>query len=327
MFVYLTNVGQAAETGTVVSPPPNVPQKGILSVASNEKYGIDCIFYGSQVVAYDAKGQIAVETRVIRDILMYDRASAHYKRYEPLDKTSLKTSLGFYEEVWSPNLEYLVLPRGRFEGFQVIHAAHVLERLNHKQNMFIRVFMDRIESDVDTALWHAFRKWVGDDAFLFTAGISYSNPPFIYEIGTKTLFSLETAFDTENEGGSLSVEKPPDATVLDDRDLHKLSVGMTRGIVLLRCGEPVSPHHLPVWLYPSKEGYYHYVFYFWPTNEVERPASAKDDTLVLVAITKVSLEERGYVSEEPYISKEVYIFPEYVKGQTFTGIQKLLSQR
>jgi hypothetical protein len=224
-------------------------------------------------------------------------------------------------------MEYLVLLLGRPEGFQILHASHVLERLNHEQNMFIRVFMDRIESDVETHLWHAFKKWVGDDAFLFVAGISYSHPPFIYEIGTKTLFSLETAFDAVNETGRLTVEKPPDATVLDDHDLHELSVGMTRGIVLLRCGEPVSPRHLSVWFYPSKEGYYHYVFYFWPTNEVERPASAKDDELVLVAITKVSLDERGYVSDEPYISEEYYVFPEHVRGKIFTGIKKLPSRK
>lgn len=318
LFFCLITIGQASEDMMVMESPVNIPQEELLSVESNKKYGLDCMLYGSQIVAYDVNNQIAGKTRIIRDILLYDRKSGDHIIYAPYETESLD-HFSLYEDVWSPNEEYLVLPLGRTDGFHILHASQALKYLNERKKGFVRIDLGHIP------VLHTFWKWAGDDAFLFSAGHAYTDYQYIYEIGTNTLSALPPAGArfAVTEHGALNIKEKKHFSVLDDRKIAQIFEGMTRDIVLLQCGEPASPRHLPVWFYPSKEGYYHYVFYFWPTNEVEISAITNEDTLRLVAITKVSLEDRGYSSEKPYIAQEYYIFPKQVEGKVFTGFKPL----
>ncbi len=306
LFFCLVNIGQANETMTAVKSPAKIPQQGLMLGVPNEKYGLDCFFYE----AHD-------EPQLITNILIYERMSSRYKWYEPYRDGSIDP-FSFYKTVWSPDTEYLVLPLGRDDGFHVLHASQALEDLNEKKKGFVKIDLGHLP------VWHTFWKWVGDDAFLFSAGHAYTDHQYIYEIGVRTLSALPPAGAryAMTEHGRMIIEEKKDFTVLDDYHIGQMTIGMTQDDVL-RYGEPVSPRHLPVWIYPSREGYYHYLFYFWPTNEVEPPTSENADGLRLFAITKKSLEDRDYVSEEPYIAQEYYIFPEHVREQKFTGLQNL----
>ena len=201
----LTTVCQAKKPHLTTKLPKNVPRDKLLSIASNEKYGLDCLFYGD------------TELHVITTVLICERTSGQYKKYEPIDEVSLQTSLGYYEDVWSPNKEFLVLPLGRFHGFQIINASQVLKEIDQEPRRFIKVFLDKDRDGKDsgkieneTYLWHSFKKWVSDEAFMFTAGLSYTYIPFIYDIGKKKLYILEShpgVFSAISEQGSLTIEE------------------------------------------------------------------------------------------------------------------------
>ena len=56
---------------------------------------------------------------------------------------------------------------------------------------------------------------------------------------------------------------------------------------------------------------------------MEDTVNKDDHSLQLVAITKLTLEDRGYTSDESAIKQEAYIFPDSLKGKQFTGLKRL----
>jgi hypothetical protein len=107
---------------------------------------------------------------------------------------------------------------------------------------------------------------------------------------------------------SCAVMKNSHSGYLDKNDMKKMSVGMTIDEVTEYCGAVLFD--IPILQYPSRSGGY-YKFYFWPTNEVDIPASFQDDALRLIAITKTNSGEET----------EYYVLPGSVKGKVFTGIK------
>lgn len=306
--------------------PPTIPQERLWAVIPNDTYGLDCFLYGEPILVYDVKGTLTVEPPFFDDILLYERSSGNMIWYEPLIHDPTLNFPRCNADVWSPNHEYFVLAPSGSAGFSILHTSNVFKTLNTEDTGFLRLFISGKSLNThDLEYWHTFWKWVGDDAFLLSVSHAYDHHQYVYEIGTHKLFSLSPFANSTavTEQGELRIETKREYAVLDDHALTQLTVGMTRGMVLLRCGEPVSPHHLPVWLYPSKDGSYHHIFYFWPTNETEDTVGKDDKALQLVAITKLTLEDRGYASDERAIQQESYIFPDSLKGKQCTGLKRL----
>jgi hypothetical protein len=101
----------------------------------------------------------------------------------PIDADSLYQSLGYYTDVWSPDLEFLVLPLGRFEGYAVFKSAKAMTEIAAgKPNDFIR-----IQSPSGIRFWHKFGQWVASSSFEFEAGLSDDFGSFGYAASARSL--------------------------------------------------------------------------------------------------------------------------------------------
>lgn len=201
------------------------PSEELLLVKQNKKYGVSCAFYGEK--DYDAVSRIVVESQ---------RGKA---RYRPTDPVSLVDSLGYFKDVWSPDEEYLVLPKGRWDGFCILTAPRAVTAIRGKTcSDFIRVRLEH-----GPALWHEFEGWDGENSFRFKAGLSNSYIHFKYSIAERKLtvfgklttylvatnrtgrieiLETETEADTPPTGGARVVPLQPSVGVLGGQALGRL---------------------------------------------------------------------------------------------------------
>ena len=150
--------------------------------AVNPKYGLSADFFGEWVGPDgDEKSQYLINRVSLRKI-----ASGERVEYQLADPTALRTSLGFYRAVWSPDGEYIALPLGRFEGFRICDARTVLEKFAKRQSsdsIMIRY------KQLPQSVWHSFAGWSGDHVLLFDADIEKSKIRFAYDLKLKRLSS------------------------------------------------------------------------------------------------------------------------------------------
>ena len=121
-----------------------------INTSENRKYNMACLFHGEEMDTGTGE-----KIQVIRYVILRDNATGKELRYAPLDETSVVSSQAYFTSVWSPDEEYLVLPRGRFKGFCIINSSVALESVQKNQcSDFIKV-----QETNDTGLWHDFEKW------------------------------------------------------------------------------------------------------------------------------------------------------------------------
>jgi hypothetical protein len=180
------------------SPPQTAaPREHILSVRENRKYKVRCIFYGEEMeVGANQKA------KVIRYVVVRNEGGDE-ARYAPLDAAAASDSNIYFTDVWSPDEEYLVLPRGRSEGFCIVKARGAFESVKAGRcDDFIRV-----RETNGTALWHEFAGWDGE-SLTFKAGLSGDSFTFAYDLPRRSLTTTERpvpSVEGENGGGKLSV--------------------------------------------------------------------------------------------------------------------------
>jgi hypothetical protein len=150
----------------------------LLATHSNAKYKLSCNFYGNEVTLDDGRTVSVVSYVTVRD----ERSNAE-SRFTPVDPSSLNEPGGFFQTVWSPDEEFLVLPLGRFDGFAIIRAGEALQRVAD------RGYSDflRIEMDTGARLWHEFGRWEQPARFSFNAGLSGDLLPFTYDAASRQL--------------------------------------------------------------------------------------------------------------------------------------------
>src|SRR5262245_54489757 len=117
----LVDCGRLGGSSGQTSDPPKV-----LGASRNQKYGLSCLFYGERV---DAEGE---PVELMRYVAVRDDRTRKEVRYVPVDENSMPDQYGTSTKVWSVDEEYLILSRGRFEGFCIIKAADALEHVEKK---------------------------------------------------------------------------------------------------------------------------------------------------------------------------------------------------
>lgn len=178
--------------------------------ATNAKYGIATEFFGTWVGPdQDPKTQFSVTRVVVRKAA--SNASAQYR---PADADAAERSLMYFRDVWSPDLEYLVLPAGRFDGFAVFNSRSAVPDV--KSNRPADSVSIRYRGQA-RSLPQIFRGWSGGHALLFDVQFETSSISFSYDLGRKELSSPSDkidVFDAVNLGGSTPIHwlTRPDAS-------------------------------------------------------------------------------------------------------------------
>lgn len=188
--------GTAITLGVVVmiiachkpTTPPSVSKSAsgcaagqTISVLENQRYG-SAVEVCGQVISPDGIQKLwEVERLYVRN-----KAGAR-REFVPDDAASLQQSFGYYAGVWSPDQEFLVLPRGRFEGFAVMVAAKGLEGVAATQRGTIRLVDPG--KDGDTGLWHEFGGWREGHLLEFSAGLSGDKVSFTTDVTSGRVWS------------------------------------------------------------------------------------------------------------------------------------------
>lgn len=189
----------AAGLLALVSPcaPKSSSRENVLAVKENKKYKVRSVFYGEEMEVGASQ-----RAKVIRYVVVRNEGGDE-ARYAPVDAAAAGDSNIYFTDVWSPDEEYLVLPRGRSEGFCVMKAAGAFESVKAGRcDDFIKV-----REKNGTALWHEFVGWDGE-SLTFKAGLSGDSFTFGYDVARRSLTTAERpapSVEGENTGGKLSV--------------------------------------------------------------------------------------------------------------------------
>lgn len=168
-------------------PKPSFAESLASPFVDNRKYNLRCAFHTEEMDSEPGETQI----KYVEHVSISNRLTNVEQRYVPVDgDDSLLFSQGYFTEVWSPDEEYLLLPRGRFDGFCLIKSSDALESIKAEQcSDFIRV-QTKIGSGEDSApLWHEFVGWRGNKAFDFKAGLHGDEWLFTYDFVKGALMS------------------------------------------------------------------------------------------------------------------------------------------
>lgn len=178
--------------------PKSSPRENVLAVKENKKYKLRCVFYGEEMEVGASR-----KAKVIRHAAVRNE-DGDEARYEPSDAAAAGDSNIYFTDVWSPDEEYLALPRGRSEGFCIVKSRGAFESVKAGRcDDFIRV-----RETNGTALWHEFVGWDGE-SLTFKAGLSGDSFTFVYDLPRRSLTTAERptpSVEGENGGGKLGVE-------------------------------------------------------------------------------------------------------------------------
>ncbi len=151
-----------------------------LFTSSNDKYGLSVEFFGQWAGPDgDEKSQFVVDRISLRK-----KDTSAQVDYAPLNPEGLRTPNGTFREVWSPDGEYLVLPRGRLEGWAIFASGKAFRSLtNTKTPEWLAV---RYAGKPDS-VWHNFTGWTGNHVLVFDAEIENLRIKFSYDLRQKQL--------------------------------------------------------------------------------------------------------------------------------------------
>lgn len=174
-----------------------VPRENVLAVKENKKYRLRCVFYGEEMeVGANRKA------KVVRYVAVKNERGEE-TRYTPSDAAAAGDPDIYFTDVWSPDEEYFVLPRGRSQGFCIMKAPAAFESVKAGRcDDSIRV-----REKNGTALWHEFNGWDGG-SLTFKAGLSGDLFTFRYDVPQRLLSTTERpppSVEGENGGGTLSL--------------------------------------------------------------------------------------------------------------------------
>ncbi len=107
--------------------------------------------------------------------------------YKPDDTISIQESGTDLMNSWSPNGKFLLLPRGRFEGFTVF----TIEELPHAVSKGTGKRAVAIKDKSGIRWWHEFDGWMNDTTIRFRAGLSSDLFKFELNVENGELRSLD----------------------------------------------------------------------------------------------------------------------------------------
>lgn len=107
--------------------------------------------------------------------------------YRPIDLASIEESGVDLTYAWSPDGRYLVLPRGRFEGFTVFSINDLPQAVANGEG-FKSIAIQGVEG---TMWWHQFEGWKNAFTVKLCAGLSSECFKFEWNIKNGKIYSLD----------------------------------------------------------------------------------------------------------------------------------------
>lgn len=144
----------------------------------NEQHRIVVEFYG-ELIGPDSERP---DHLLIDHILIRDNKTSRVERFIPKDADILQNSFGYFTKVWSPDMDYMVLPLGRFQGFALLSSRTVMKDL--QQHRFSETIQIVPTTETSTKLWHEFIGWQKPHLLHFSAGLSGRQTEFVFNPAT-----------------------------------------------------------------------------------------------------------------------------------------------
>ena len=157
----------------------------VVKKIENHKYNLSAIFYG---VNFNFEDEKKSSTKIIKYIVFRDDQNGAEVRYSPIDSTTEQASDFYFTNVWSPDDELLILPRGKFEGFALIEAKDALNSI--KENKYLDII--KVSQSEGGFYWHDFVKWEDNSIFGFRAGLDGDMFAFKYDGAKGELYCYST---------------------------------------------------------------------------------------------------------------------------------------
>jgi hypothetical protein len=179
----------------------STPQTDVIKVSENHKYKLEAVFSGHDV-------EVGERTEKVIDYLtIRSQVTGQEVKHARVDGPAQSLTRAYVTDLWSPDEEFLVIPRSRLE-FCIIRAAEALDRMQ-KQTC-----SDTLSVYVRSgpSLWLDFEKWDGDESFVFKAGVYGDDTRLKYEISSGRLTALDSnIFKIEgmNSKRKLAIGKSP----------------------------------------------------------------------------------------------------------------------
>ncbi len=154
----------------------------ILLSAENPKYHLMCVFHGEKVHQPGTFGELSDE---VRYVTISDQQTGESATVKFLDLDSLKYNLS--PAVWSPDMEWLLIPLGIHDGFRFVEAKNALKELQREPpGDFLRLAWNHDNGD---NVRHTFRAWVGPRSFTFSAATLPEIPAygFTFDLADRSL--------------------------------------------------------------------------------------------------------------------------------------------
>lgn len=129
-------------------------------------------------------GEVAI-LQTIDHLVLKDRSTGTSIRYDPETDTRQAADF-FFAGVWSPDANYLVLPRDKRDGFAVYRAQTAMQDVRAAKPLgSIRVWHGEARR-----YWHSFEGWDGPAAFRFSGEMEGKVTHFRYDVVRRKLECL-----------------------------------------------------------------------------------------------------------------------------------------
>jgi len=169
----------------------------VIAEKTNKKYKVKATFYGIDF----RYGKFAEKRKNIVTCISFSNSEGKTAVYVPRKTRSGKrpdscleegldsvvTPDFYFRDIWSPDLEFAVLPVGVFDGFAVFSVKNLLRDIEENN------YFDTLRTRSTNSGWYAneFEKWEGDSTFWYWAGLSGDMFAFKYEIKRNELYCYQ----------------------------------------------------------------------------------------------------------------------------------------
>jgi hypothetical protein len=178
---------------------PNASQAQVITKKENHKYKLEAIFFSDD-------DEVGDQTeKVIGSLTIRNQVTGQEVKHVRVEGPDQSLTHAYITDLWSPDEEFLVIPRSRLE-LCIIRAAEALDRMQ-KQTC-----SDTLSVYVRSgpSLFLDFEKWDGAESFVVKAGVYDDDTRLEYDISRGRLTALDSnIFKLEgmNNKGKLHVGK------------------------------------------------------------------------------------------------------------------------
>jgi hypothetical protein len=150
----------------------------LLAQRPNKKYDITALFYGTNTVYKDSSIK---PLQNFQFIVFKENKSGNRVLYH-IDERDTQAFGFYFIDIWSPDNEHVVLPRGKKDGFVILESKTLLKDLAAKTYTdSIRIWQGEARK-----YWHNFGKWQDNQTISFSGEGEKKDEAFIFTYDFRT---------------------------------------------------------------------------------------------------------------------------------------------